>query len=109
MLMEDLKEGQRVIGWRLELSDGTAAGEWAAVANGTSIGHKHIVMPLDSALVSASFSVVCQHLVASVRVRRGCVQAKRWAGMDKSELRLTVTKTDPRASGPPVIRRLEVF
>ena len=108
MLMEDLKEGQRVIGWRLELSDGTAAGEWAAVANGTSIGHKHIVMPLDSALVSASSGVVCQQLVAFVRVR-GCVQAKRWASMDKSELRLTVTKTDPRASGPPVIRRLEVF
>ena len=61
MLMEDLKEGQRVIGWRLELSDGTATGEWAAVANGTSIGHKHIVMPLDSALVSASSGVVCQH------------------------------------------------
>ena len=37
------------------------------------------------------------------------VQAKRWANMDESELRLTVTKTDPRASGPPVIRRLEVF
>ena len=108
MLMEDLKEGQRVIGWRLELSDGTAAGEWAAVANGTSIGHKHIVTPLDSTLVSASSGVVCQQLVAFVRVR-GCVQAKRWAGMDKSELRLTVTKTDPRASGPPVIRRLEVF
>ena len=61
MLMEDLKEGQRVIGWRLELSDGTAAGEWAAVANGTSIGHKHIVMPLDSTLVSASSGVICRH------------------------------------------------
>ena len=65
MLMEDLKEGQRVIGWRLELSDGTAAGEWAAVANGTSIGHKHIVMPLEPALVSASSGVVCQQLLAA--------------------------------------------
>ena len=64
MLMEDLKEGQRVIGWRLELSDGTA-GEWSSVANGTSIGHKHIVMPLDSTLVSASPGIVCQQLLAA--------------------------------------------
>lgn len=107
VLQEDLKEGQCVQGWSLELllaagaSGGGGAGggagaagtgsvsshqqQWLPLANGTSIGHKHIVMPLDQGL------------------------AAKWAGVPSSELRLRVTVTDSRATGPAVIRAVGVY
>ena len=71
--------------WALELQAGGGAATWAPVANGTSIGHKHIVMPLNAKLAAG------------------------WAAMGASTLRLTVTKTDPRGAAAAAIKSIELF
>lgn len=84
VMMEDLTQGQRVHAWSLELSTGDEDLAWLTIANGTSIGHKRI-QPLDADI------------------------AKGWAAAPSSELRLRVTRTDARATGPAVIHALRVY
>ena len=90
VMTEDLTNGQRVQGWKLEVKIGSSldeANKFEPLANGTSIGHKHIV----------------------ARGALSAQQMQRVAAAADASMRLTVTKVDARAAGPPNVLSFAIY